>query len=123
MGPVSADDEPFDYPEGGRMAWAVVFGSFCVSFSVFGLINTSAVFESYFSRHQLQGESPSNLAWIFSVYLFLIYFLGNFAGPAFDRHGNQILILTGSILVVAAQFILSYCSGEETKNLAEIDRC
>ena len=106
-------DEALDYPEGGPRAWGVVFGSCCVSFSVFGIINTSAVFESYFTEHQLKGESPSRLAWIFSVYLFLIYFIGLLVGPVFDYHGHRILILTASILAVVSPFILSFCSGNE----------
>jgi MFS family permease len=106
-------DEALDYPEGGPRAWGVVFGSCCVSFSVFGIINTSAVFESYFTEHQLKGESSSRLAWIFSVYLFLIYFIGLLVGPVFDHHGHRILILTASILAVVSPFILSFCSGNE----------
>jgi hypothetical protein len=118
-------DEALDYPEGGPRAWGVVFGSCCVSFSVFGIINTSAVFESYFTEHQLKGESPSRLAWIFSVYLFLIYFIGLLVGPVFDHHGHRILILTASILAVVSPFILSFCSGNElvhsTKRLIKTD--
>lgn len=106
-------DEALDYPEGGPRAWSVVFGSWCVSFSVFGIINTSAVFESYFTEHQLKGENPSRVAWIFSVYLFLIYFMGLLVGPVFDHYGHRILILTASILAVVSPFILSFCSGNE----------
>lgn len=118
-------DEALDYPEGGPRAWGVVFGSFCVNFSVFGIINTSAVFESYFTEYQLKGESPSRLAWIFSVYLFLIYFIGLLVGPIFDHHGHRILILTASILAVVSPFTLSFCSGNElvhsTKRLIKTD--
>jgi hypothetical protein len=60
-------DEALDYPEGGPRAWGVVFGSFCVSFSVFGIINTSAVFESYFTEHQLKGELISSGLDIFRL--------------------------------------------------------
>ena len=105
-------DESQTYPEGGARAWGVVFGSFCIMFSVYGLVNTSAVFESYFIQHQLKHKSPSDIAWIFSVYLFLIYFLGLLVGPIFDRHGHFVLILVGSIFAVANPFILSVCSGK-----------
>ncbi|CCF37936.1 hypothetical protein CH063_09153, partial [Colletotrichum higginsianum] len=64
------------FPEGGWQAWLVVFGSFCAMLSVFGLINSAAVFESYFSENQLADHSSSENGWIFSLYLCIVYFVG-----------------------------------------------
>lgn len=44
--------------------------SFCIMLSVFSVINTAAVFESYFMENQLRDKEPSTVAWIFSLYLF-----------------------------------------------------
>ncbi|RSL48628.1 hypothetical protein CEP54_012834 [Fusarium duplospermum] len=106
----SPDDDILTYPEGGLRAWGVVFGSFCIMLSVFGVINTAAVFESYFKENQLKDKAPSTVAWIFSLYLFNIYFLGLLAGPIFDRHGHRLLIFVGSVLVVVSFMLLSLCS-------------
>ncbi|KAK8066787.1 major facilitator superfamily domain-containing protein [Apiospora hydei] len=103
------DDED-TFPEGGLEAWSVVFGSFCAMLSVFGIINSAAVFESYFTQHQLKGYDPSTIGWIFSVYLFIVFFAGMQAGPIFDRHGPRALVAAGSILTVASQMLLGLCT-------------
>ncbi|KAL3954604.1 hypothetical protein ACCO45_010167 [Purpureocillium lilacinum] len=95
------------FPEGGREAWLVVFGSFCAMGAIFGLINSSAVFESYFKTHQLRKYSHSQIGWIFSLYLFLVFFVGLQVGPVFDRHGPRLLVAAGSICIVASLMLLS----------------
>lgn len=99
------DDDNF--PEGGLQAWLVVFGSFCAMISVYGLINSAAIFESYFSNNQLKGYDSSTIGWIFSVYLFLVFFAGIQVGPLFDGYGPRWLVAVGSIMVVASQMLLS----------------
>ncbi|KAJ6443794.1 monocarboxylate permease-like protein [Purpureocillium lavendulum] len=95
------------FPEGGGEAWLVVFGSFCAMGAIFGLINSSAVFESYFKTHQLRDYSHSQIGWIFSLYLFLVFFVGLQVGPVFDRHGPRLLVAAGSICIVASLMLLS----------------
>ncbi|KAK3313092.1 major facilitator superfamily domain-containing protein [Apodospora peruviana] len=97
------------FPEGGLQAWLVVLGSFCAMSSVFGLINSAAVFESYFSTNQLVDNSPSEIGWIFSLYLFIVFFVGIQVGPIFDKHGSRLLVATGSLTVVASLFLLAEC--------------
>lgn len=109
--PVASAADELTYPEGGLQGWLVVLGSFCASFSVFGVINTAAVFESYLSEHQLANESKSNIGWIFSTYLFTVYSVGIFVGPCFDRYGPRVLIAIGSMLMVAGPMTLSWCKG------------
>ncbi|OTA69331.1 MFS general substrate transporter [Hypoxylon sp. EC38] len=103
----SEDDA--DFPEGGLKAWLVVFGSFCAMISVYGIINSAAVFESYFSTNQLAGYDSSTIGWIFSVYLFIVFFFGIQVGPIFDRYGPRLSVLAGSLLVVASQLLLGLC--------------
>jgi hypothetical protein len=102
-----------DYPEGGREGWLVVFGSFCAMMCVFGVINTAAVFQSYFSENQLRDYTASEIGWIFSLYLFIVYFVGILVGPVFDRHGPRLLVAAGSLLLTASMFLLSISSGEQ----------
>ncbi|KAK5662651.1 hypothetical protein OQA88_8567 [Cercophora sp. LCS_1] len=104
-----ASTATLEFPEGGLQGWLVVFGSFCAMISVFGLINSSAVFESYFSTNQLKDYNPSEIGWIFSLYLFIVFFVGIQVGPVFDRHGGRILVLVGSILITASLLLLSWC--------------
>ncbi|KAF0316076.1 MFS monocarboxylate [Colletotrichum asianum] len=108
--PQGDHEEPLAYPEGGLQGWCVVLGSFCAMVSVFGLPNTAAVFESYFSENQLSEYSPSQLGWIFSIYLFVLFLFGILAGPAFDRYGHRGLVAAGSLAMIASLEILSFCT-------------
>ncbi|ERS98389.1 hypothetical protein HMPREF1624_05173 [Sporothrix schenckii ATCC 58251] len=97
------------FPEGGVQAWLVVAGSFCAMLSVFGIINTAAVFESWFSTHQLADYTASEIGWVFSLYLFIVFFIGIQVGPVFDRYGPRYLVAFGSVLVVASTMLLGLC--------------
>jgi len=98
------------YPEGGARAWSVVFGSFCAGMIVFGVINSTAVFQQYLSMHQLSEYSPGQVGWIFSIALFLTFFCGVQVGPIFDAKGPRVLILCGSILYVLSMMLLGECT-------------
>ncbi|ROV94812.1 hypothetical protein VPNG_09309 [Cytospora leucostoma] len=104
------DASGLTYPEGGLGGWLAVLGSFCGMLSVFGIINSSAVFESYFSTHQLSSYNSSQLGWIFSLYLFLVFFIGIQVGPIFDRHGPRWLVAIGSLLMVLSLMLLGLCT-------------
>ncbi|KAJ4422700.1 hypothetical protein N0V82_002597 [Gnomoniopsis sp. IMI 355080] len=98
------------FPEGGLAGWLAVFASFCAMLSIFGLINSSAVFESYFSTHQLKDYSSSQIGWIFSLYLFMVFFVGIHIGPIFDRHGPRWLVLCGNLFMVLSLMLLGFCT-------------
>jgi hypothetical protein len=95
------------FPEGGVKGWLVVGGAWCAMSSIYGLINSSAVFESYFKNNQLQEYSHSEIGWIFSLYLFLVFFVGVQVGPIFDRHGPRVLVAAGCLCIVASLMLLS----------------
>lgn len=100
------------FPEGGLAGWLAVVGSFSAMLSIFGLINSSAVFESYFSEHQLKDYNSSQIGWIFSLYLFMVFFVGIQVGPIFDRHGPRWLVSIGSLFMVLSLMLLGFCTGE-----------
>ncbi|KAJ0310202.1 hypothetical protein Brms1b_008854 [Colletotrichum noveboracense] len=79
--------------------------------SVFGLINSAAVFESYFSEHQLADHSPSEIGWIFSLYLFIVFFVGIQVGPLFDAYGPRGLVVAGGLCISTSLLLLSLCKG------------
>jgi MFS family permease len=100
------------YPKGGLEAWGVVFGSFCCLLCVFGMINSAAVFELHFSENQLSDHSHTQISWIFSLYLFTVYFLGTLAGPVFDVYGHRLLVLVGSVCLVVRPMLLSIATSK-----------
>lgn len=101
---------PNPFPEGGLKGWLVVFGAWCAMSTIYGLINSSAVFESYFKKNQLKDYSHSEIGWIFSLYLFIVFFVGVQVGPIFDRHGPRILVAAGSMCIVTSLMLLSICT-------------
>lgn len=62
------------FPDGGWRAWGVVFGSWCAMVPSFGLMNTVGVFEAWLAVHQLKDYSKASIGWIFSLYIFFLYF-------------------------------------------------
>jgi uncharacterized membrane protein YjjP (DUF1212 family) len=102
------------YPEGGRQAWLVVFGSFAGMMASFGFMATGmcciyinfvltftvGIFQEYLTSHQLEKYGESTVGWIFSVYIFLSFFGGLQVGPVFDLNGPQMLLIAGSCCLV-----------------------
>ncbi|KAK4098068.1 MFS general substrate transporter [Parathielavia hyrcaniae] len=97
------------FPEGGTTGWLVVLGSFSAMLSLFGLINSAAVFESYFAAHQLAHKTASEIGWVFSLYLFIVFFVGIQVGPVFDRYGARWLVAVGGGLICGSLLLLSWC--------------
>jgi hypothetical protein len=62
------------FPDGGWRAWGVVLGSWCAMVPSSGLMNTIGVLEAWLADHQLKDYSKASISWIFSLYVFFIYF-------------------------------------------------
>lgn len=107
---IASRDEKDDFPEGGVKSWSVVVGAFCGSFAVFGIINSTAIFQEYFSAHQLSAYTSSQIGWIFGLSLFLIFFCGAPIGPIFDAYGPRLLIACGSVLLILSIMLLGICT-------------
>ena len=106
--PISAT---LTYPKGGRQAWAIVLSAFCAIISVFSVINTTAVFKSYFTRGLLWEHSTSEIGWIFSIYLFMLYFIRIFTSPVFNQYRHHGLVAMGSAIMTVSLMLLSVCKG------------
>ncbi|KXJ97641.1 riboflavin transporter MCH5 [Microdochium bolleyi] len=104
---VTGRDEVDDYPEGGIQAWAVVFGAWCAMIPPMGLINSLNIFHAWFSQNQLQGMPESKIGWIVSTFAFLVTALGAQVGPIFDAHDTRLLVVPGSIGLVASMIFIS----------------
>lgn len=106
------DEDELWYPEGGKDAWIVTFGAWCATVAGFGIANTVGTLQAYVSTHQLKDYNTSEIGWIFSIYIFLIFFCGLQIGPIFDRYGPRILILMGSICQVASLLLIGICTSK-----------
>lgn len=68
------EDSDLALPDGGWRAWSVVLGSWCAMVPSFGLMNTIGVFQTWLADHQLKSYSQASIGWIFSLYMFFLYF-------------------------------------------------
>ena len=73
------------------------------------MMNTLGTFQAYLLTHQLSDQTESAVGWIFGIYAFLSFFCGIQIGPIFDAKGPRWLVLTGSVLLLAAYLLLGIC--------------
>ncbi|GIC89003.1 uncharacterized protein Aud_005404 [Aspergillus udagawae] len=96
-------------PNGGLTAWLQVAAGFVLFFNTWGMINTFAVFQTYYESGELFKASSSKISWIGSLQCFLLQLTGLIAGPIYDRGHLRLLLITGSFLVVFGLMMLSLC--------------
>lgn len=106
-----AEEQPdvSSYPEGGRAANTVLFGSFCAIMGGLGLMNSIGIFQAWISSHQLVHINEGQVAWIFGIYNFMVFFCGLQIGPVFDAYGPTGLMLSGLVLYIATYVAMGYC--------------
>jgi MFS family permease len=102
-----ASFNPLENPDGGTTAWLTVFGAFLTIFCSFGWINTMAIWQEYYARHQLAAYSPSAISWITSLGSFVLFFFGLPVGVLLDNYGPRWLIVSGSFLHVLGLMMAS----------------
>ncbi|KAK7733910.1 hypothetical protein SLS53_008060 [Cytospora paraplurivora] len=105
--PAAAPPPP---PNGGLLAWLQVAAGFMLFFSTWGMINTFAVFQTYYESGDLFTASSSNISWIGSIQAFLLQLTGIVAGPIYDRGHLRLLLITGSFMIVFGFMMLSLCT-------------
>lgn len=97
--------------DGGVRAWVIVLGAWCAMVPSMGLLNTMAVLEAWLAEHQLEHVPKSTVGWVFSCYAFFLYFCGAQVGPIFDAHDIRVLIVPGSVGIIAALILFSFSDG------------
>ncbi|CCM04654.1 uncharacterized protein FIBRA_06838 [Fibroporia radiculosa] len=103
--PIAPVPQAITIPDGGLRAWLSVLGGFCVLVSTFGYSNSFGVFQDYYV---LKGASTaSNVSWIGSLQLFLMFAMGLPAGRLFDAGYFHHTSVIGSFLYVFSIFMLS----------------
>ncbi|KIO29133.1 hypothetical protein M407DRAFT_21705 [Tulasnella calospora MUT 4182] len=102
----SPDSDP--PPDGGLAAWLVIFGCACGGFATFGFANAFGVFQAYY-QDRIPGATPSTVAWIGSLQYCLIFLPALPSGHMTDRGWLKIPLLVGSIVLVAATFLIAEC--------------
>ncbi|KAI8719839.1 MFS domain-containing protein [Fusarium sp. LHS14.1] len=102
---LEAEDE---YPDGGKEAWLILFGSWCAIIPSMGLLNSLAVLQAWLSEHHLRAMPESTTGWIFSGYAFFLFFCGAQIGPIFDSHDIRLLIVPGTIGIIVSLIFMRF---------------
>lgn len=94
-------------PDGGIMAWKVVFGSALAVFSSLSFVTSAGVFQEFYITHHLSEYSPSQVSWLGSVQTGLTYGAGLLVGRLQDAYGPRKILPVGSCLVVFGAMMAS----------------
>ncbi len=91
---------PSQFPDGGRDAYLCLLGGFCCLFCSFGWLNCLGVFQTYYEHNQLREYSPSTIAWIASLEIFIMFLPGPIVGWVNDNYGPKPLVFFGTFFHV-----------------------
>ncbi|KAJ5154100.1 Major facilitator superfamily domain general substrate transporter [Penicillium coprophilum] len=95
-------------PDGGFQAWSQVALAHFVIFNTWGYINSFGVFQTYYS--QTLGHPPSDISWVGSIQIFLLFFIGTFSGRATDAGYFTFTLACGATLECFSIFMTSLCT-------------
>ncbi|KAK4950786.1 hypothetical protein LTR10_010779 [Elasticomyces elasticus] len=84
-------------------------GSAMAYFVTVGFLNAYGVFQQYYTSLYLSDLSNFQISWIGAFGTFCVFFFAPAAGILADKVGPQIPIAIGSVLLVAAVFMVSLC--------------
>ncbi|KAJ8129814.1 hypothetical protein O1611_g3815 [Lasiodiplodia mahajangana] len=91
-------------------SWLAVAGASIALYCTVGFLNAFGVYQEYYGTGLLKAYTDSDISWIGSVAIFLLYIGSPVAGLLVDRIGPTILLVIGSIGQLLAVFLSSLCS-------------
>ncbi|KAL2148653.1 hypothetical protein VTH82DRAFT_2207 [Thermothelomyces myriococcoides] len=90
---------------GGFTAWSQVFVSFLLFINGFGYFSSFGLFQSHWV--DVLGSSVDDVAWVGSISLFLLFFLGSLSGPLMDRGYFRSIVAVGCAFQILGAFTTS----------------
>lgn len=94
-------------PLNGRIAWIHALTAILVVGNCWGISNAFGLFQAYYTRYYLPGTPPSNIAWIGSTQLALVFGLGVPVGTLVDIGYFRAMFHGGSLFMVVGLFASS----------------
>lgn len=102
------DLDPGPPPDGGVVAWTQAVLTHLVIFTTWGFINSFGLFQSYYVDNMAIG-SPSAVAWIGTIQVWILFNVGTFSGRATDAGFFRITFIAGTVISMVGIFMLSLC--------------
>ncbi|KAI9811855.1 MAG: hypothetical protein M1827_005206 [Pycnora praestabilis] len=97
--------DPGPPPDGGMKAWIQVLMGHLIIFNTWGYINSFGVFQTYYVS--ALNSAPSDIAWVGSVQIFLLFFVGTFSGRMTDAGYFRPSVGVGCLLQLIGVFMTS----------------
>ncbi|KAI1429033.1 putative MFS monocarboxylate transporter [Xylaria sp. FL1777] len=91
-------------------SWLAVAGASLGAYCTVGFFNAFGVYQEYYGTTLLKAYTESDISWIGSVGIFLLYIGSPIAGILVDKLGPTKLLIAGSIGQLLAIFLSSLCS-------------
>ncbi|KAM0427770.1 hypothetical protein ACHAPT_007226 [Fusarium lateritium] len=92
-------------PDGGWRAWCVCFSSHLVYMNTWGWVNSFGIFQAYYTDKL--SRTASDISWIGSVSVFLLFFVGTLTGRLVDAGYFRYVFTTGIVFQVVGIFVTS----------------
>ncbi|KAK4149812.1 major facilitator superfamily domain-containing protein [Chaetomidium leptoderma] len=92
-------------PDGGLQAWTAVASSHLVVMNTWGIINSFGLFQSHYTT--TLGRSPSDISWIGSIQIFLLFFIGALTGRLTDAGYFRHVFAAGVVFQLVGIFTAS----------------
>ncbi|KAM4062281.1 major facilitator superfamily protein [Hirsutella rhossiliensis] len=103
-----SSDELSAPPDGGWLAWSQCLAGHLVIFNTWGWVNSFGSFQAYYT--ELLVRPPSDVAWIGSLNVFLIFFVGTLTGRLVDAGHFRPVFLAGTALLALGVVSVSVCT-------------
>ena len=95
-------------PDGGLRAWTQVLVGHLVVFNTWGSISSFGIFQAYYVT--ALKRSPSDISWVGSFQILLIFLIGSFSGRAMDAGYYRTVLIAGSTFFLVGMFMTSFCT-------------
>lgn len=100
--------DPGPPPDGGLLAWTqVLMGHICIM-NTWGYINSFGAFQAYYTS--TLGVPSSQISWIGTIQVWLLFFIGTVAGRATDAGLFRRVYILGVFLSLLGIFMTSLCT-------------
>ncbi|OBR03367.1 Major facilitator superfamily transporter [Colletotrichum higginsianum IMI 349063] len=97
--------DPGPPPDGGVLAWTQVLVGHLIIMNTWGNINSFGIYETYYV--EFLNRSHADIAWIGSVQVFLVFFIGTFSGRLTDAGYFRPVFVFGTVLTLLGLFMAS----------------
>ena len=101
------DEKPEPPPDGGILAWTQVFVAHLLVVNGFGYVFSFGLFQAYYAT--TLNSPASDISWVGSVQMFLLFFIGTLSGRAMDAGFFRSLIYSGCTMQLVGVFATSFC--------------